>query len=128
MLMWSPWIVSRFSWGSPMMADSPGTTWSISIRVRPSCCTYVDIHTFPIPVRASSSAKDQMASVRLSKIQLSPIRSRVCKSLSRSRIKSRCGFCKATWATEAATFAIEFMSLPLWGVPRKIMPLVTEKI
>jgi len=47
-------------------------------------------HTFPIPVVASSSAKDQMASVRQSKIRpkLSPIRSSICESLSRSRIRS----------------------------------------
>jgi len=60
-----------------MMAESPGTTW---VNTSYTNTLHIgDIHTFPMPVIANSSEKDQMVSVRLSKIRLklSPIRSRV---------------------------------------------------
>jgi len=86
----------------------------------------------PITGKASSSTKDQTVNVRvhLCKILLKPslIRSRVCESLSRSRTKLSFGCCKVIFAMEATIFASEVMGLPLWGVPRKMIPRVAEKM
>jgi hypothetical protein len=127
---WSAWIVSRRSRASPIIADSLSTTtWLTRINCQ-IAWNVSGNHTFPTPLVASSSTNDQTVNVRLSNIRLklSLIRSRVCESLSRSRIRLTFVLRKAIWATEAINFASEVIPLPLWGVPRKIIPLVDEKM
>ena len=86
-------------------------------QLRSGCITSnaYRIDTFPMPGIASSSTKDQTVKVPRYKIRLklSPIRSSVCESLSRSRTRSAFELPKATCAMEATTSASEAKPLPL---------------